>query len=50
MPPYETRILDPSEYDDTELGSEVRAAWAEGVRVIELVAPWTLVREPDADS
>jgi hypothetical protein len=43
MPPYETRILDPSEYDDTELGSEVRAAWAEGVRVIELVEPRTLV-------
>jgi len=39
MTGYRAIFIDPSEFNDTELGSEVRDAWAEGVRVIELVEP-----------
>jgi len=36
---YRAIFIDPSEFNDTELGSEVRAAWADGARVIELIEP-----------
>lgn len=36
---YRAIWIDPSEHNDTELGSEIRAAWADGVRVVELVEP-----------